>query len=123
MPSFRRNRGRRGRTTRDHDSRSDAETARDLDGGHLLGEEYQREDGGDEGLQVAGERGPRGPDAVQGAEPEDIGEDERAERGEREQQPDAPAETVILALRLADPRHGQTEPAEREHDRADARGR
>ena len=54
------------------------------------------EHGGDERLQVRGERRPRRPDPVERAEPENVREDERAEGGEDEQHPDLPAEAPVL---------------------------
>src|SRR5207253_2646743 len=94
--SLHRNGRRRGGAPRDRDSGRDAETTGYLDRRHLLGQEHERDHGGDERLQIRGEGGTGRPDAVEGAEPEDVRQHERAKRGKGEEQPDAPPETVVL---------------------------
>ena len=65
--------GRRGRTApRGQDPARDQDPADDLEQRHPLGEEDEREDGGDERLQVRDERRARGADPVDDAEPEQI---------------------------------------------------
>src|SRR5688572_14765078 len=70
----------------------DQHTAGQLEQPERLGQEHDRDRRREEGLQVRGERRARRPDALERAEPEDVGENERPEGREEEKPPDLPAE-------------------------------
>ena len=64
-------------------------------------------DRGEERLQVREQRRPRRADPVDRREPEQVGDHERPEHGEREADPDERAEMEALVRELPRPRHEQ----------------
>src|SRR5579862_4158258 len=106
------------------DADRDCGATGDLPSVQLFGEEHEREEDGEERLQVR-EQGRTGrPDAVDRREPEDVGQEERPDHRVGERDPHQRAE-VAEALRgeLRDADEYQREPAERQHDCADPQRR
>src|SRR5258707_3781802 len=63
----------------EEDPDEDQDTAGDLERMKRLGEQEQREEDAEERLEVVHDHGPRGSDARDGREPEDVREEERAD--------------------------------------------
>src|SRR5437764_189360 len=104
----------------EQDPRADRDAAQDLQPRDLLGEDGEREDRGDERLQVREERRAGGTDAVDRPEPEDVRQDERAEQRVAEADPVEPADrTPVLRRELARSRGDERHPADEEDDGAD----
>src|SRR4051794_1539531 len=70
------------------DPRKDQEAAGDFHRVQGLGEQDEREEDGEEGLQVDEERGARCADDVDRREVEEVRQEERADDGEGEPEPD-----------------------------------
>src|SRR5204862_7333229 len=81
-------RDERGLVAREDDPRRDQDPAGDLQRRDRLGQDQEREDRAEEGLEVRVEGGPRRADAVDGVEPEQVRQEERAEHRERVSEPD-----------------------------------
>src|SRR5579859_5011175 len=75
----------------EHDPGEDQDAAHDLQRMQRLGEQEDREHDREERLQVPEQRRARGPDSVDRGEPEDVGEEERADDGVPEAEPHEPA--------------------------------
>ncbi len=89
-------------SSRQPDADPDRDSAHDLQPGQGFAQQQHGEDHGHERLRVREQRRVRGADAVDGLEPEDVRQDERAEDGEDEQRPDLPAEVEVLPGQLWD---------------------
>src|SRR5690348_18237611 len=76
----------------ERDSGEDQDAAGDLEWVQRLREQDEREEDGEERLQVPEERRTRRPDAVDRGEPEDVGQEEGADNRVAEAEPDLPAE-------------------------------
>src|SRR5579862_7633574 len=105
--------------TLERDAREDEDAAHDLEGVEGLREQDEREEDREERLQVAEERGSRGPDTVDRREPEDVREEQRADDRVAEAEPRFPAEGEVLRRELRDADERERDPADREHEGAD----
>src|SRR5437868_10927772 len=103
----------------ERDSGEDQDAAGDLEWMQRLREKDEREEDGEERLQVAEERRARRPDAVDRGEPEDVGEEERADHRVAEAEPDLPTEREVLRRHLRDADERERDPPDREHESAD----
>src|SRR6266567_794274 len=80
----------------ERDPGEDEDASRDLQRMQRLRQQDEREEDGEERLQVAEQRRARRPDAVDRGEPEDVREKERADHRVGEAEPDLPAEREVL---------------------------
>src|SRR5947209_4364070 len=103
----------------ERDPREDQDSPGDLEGMQRLREQDEREEDGEERLEVAEERRARRPDAVDRGEPEDVGEEERADHRVAEAEPDLPPESEVLRRHLRDAHQRERDPPDCEHERAD----
>src|SRR5689334_21099199 len=103
----------------ERDSGEDQDAAGDLEWVQRLREQDEREEDGEERLQVPEERRTRRPDAVDRGEPEDVGQEEGADNRVAEAEPDLPAEREMLRRHLRDADERKRDPAHREHEGAD----
>src|SRR5438128_1008834 len=78
------------------DPREDQQPAGDLERMERLGEQDEREEDAEERLEVVDDHGPRGADARDGREPEDVREEERADDRVREAEPGERPEVELL---------------------------
>src|ERR1700758_5361686 len=74
------------------DPREDEDSTRDLERAKALAEQDEREEDGEERLQVREEGRSRGPDSVDRGEPEDVREEESPDDRVAEAEPHLPAE-------------------------------
>src|SRR2546423_9235869 len=95
------------------------DAARDLERVQRLGEQDEREEDREERLQVAEERRARRPDAVDRGEPEDVGEEERADHRVAEAEPHLPAEGEVMRRHLRDADGRWRDPPDRENASAE----
>ena len=112
-----------GRRRLKRDPRSDREAADDLERGHLLGEDQQREQGAEKRLEVRVEGGARRPDAVDRREPEHVRDHERADDRDHEDAPDERLEVPVLRGELVGGRREDQRGAHQQPERRDAKRR
>src|SRR4029453_5868846 len=98
-PSLRRSQ-RRPALAGEDDPGRDREPTRDLHGGQSLVEEEESNDRSEKRLQVGEDRGPRGADLVDGREPQQVREHERAHHGEGETDPGERPDVEVLVAEL-----------------------
>src|SRR5438067_2032129 len=100
MRLLRRDRGHRGPSPAlEQDPGSDQEPACDLVGAEVLREQQEREDRGDERLEVRDEGGARGPDPVDCLEPEHVREGKRADDGVGQAEPGEAVDGAVVLVR------------------------
>src|SRR3954470_12079291 len=104
---------------REGDPACDRDSADDLHGRNRLREQDERDDRREERLQVREERCARRAHAVDRREPEQVGDHERPEHGEREPDPDERAEVVALVGELLRPRQGEQRRHGEQEDRTE----
>src|SRR5512133_809787 len=117
-PRSLRRRERRPALASEDDSGRDGQSADDLNRRQALVEEHECDDRGEERLEIGEQRRARRADLVDGREPEDVRQHERAENGEREADPGQPRDVEALVAELRRREEEQRDRDHREEDRA-----